>query len=140
MTDIVSKQGKMNNSAEEVFAFLTDFRNLESYIPTGKIHDWEAGDDWCSFSIPQIGGMTLRITDKQEFKLIRVEPEGGGSPFSFRFYVQMKEVGNRDTRIIMTLRAELNAMMRTMFKGQLKKGLDQIIDTLSDFKIPAKSE
>jgi carbon monoxide dehydrogenase subunit G len=140
MTDIVSKQGKMNNSEAEVFAFLTDLRNLENYIPTGKIHDWEAGEDWCSFSIPQIGSMTLRITDKQEFKLIKVEPDGGGSPFSFRFYVQMKEVGDRDTRIVMTLRAELNAMMRTMFKAQLKKGLDKIIDTLSDFNIPSKPE
>ena len=130
----------MTTDEKDLFAFLTDLRNLESYIPTEKVEDWEAEEEWCSFSIPKIGEMTLRIVEKEPYKLIKVEPEGGGSPFSFTFFIQIKEVSEFDTRIKLTLRAELNMMMKGMFQGQLKKGLDQIIDTLSGFQIPPSSE
>lgn len=130
----------MTTNEKDLFAFLTDLRNLESYIPTGKVKDWEAEEEWCSFSIPKIGAMTLRIVEKNPYKLIKVEPEGGGSPFSFKFFIQTKGVSEFDTRIKLTLRAELNMMMKTMFQGQLKKGLDQIIDTLSGFDIPTNKE
>ena len=138
MTDIVSKQGKTTATEEELFDFLADLRNLDSFIPHEKVQNWESDEESCSFNIPQIGQLDLQITAKDPYKLIKVEPKGASSPFSFTFFVQIKQVGENDTRMKLTLRAELNAMMKTMFKGPLKKGLDQIIDTLSGLKLPSK--
>ena len=135
MTDIVSKQGKIAAKDCEIFAFLTDLRNLDQYIPSGKVNDWQSEVDSCSFSIPQAGSISLHITDKNPCKLIRVEPEGK-TPFEFKFFIQIKQVGDNDTRFVLTLRANLNPMMKTMFKGQIQKGLDQIVDSLAGIKLP----
>ncbi|MBT3241507.1 MAG: SRPBCC family protein [Bacteroidetes bacterium] len=139
MTDIVSKQGKIAGSDEDIYSFLTDLRNLDSYIPSDKINDWQSDENSCSFSIPQAGTISLQITDKEPNTLIKVEPQGN-TPFGFKFFIQIKEVAEQDTRFKLTLRAELNAMMKTMFKGQIQKGLDQIVDTLSGMKIPSSPE
>jgi len=140
MTDIVSKQGKIVASEAKLFDFLSDLRNLDSFIPHDKVQNWESDEDSCSFSIPQVGQLSLRITEKEPNKFIRIEPEGGATPFSFTFFIQIKNVAENDTRFKLTLRAELNMMMKTMFKGPLEKGLDQIVDTLSGLKLPTMGE
>lgn len=129
--DIVSKQGRVHTSEQNLFAFLTDLRNLEPYIPRDKVEEWHATEDECTIALPQVGRLTLRITEKEPFRLIRVEPVSGNAPFSFRFYIQIKEAGPLDTRIMLTLRAEMNRMMGSLFQGPVKKGLDQVVDTLS---------
>lgn len=140
MTDIVSKQGSVAASEEELFTFLSDLRNLSTYIPSGKVENWEAKEDTCSFSVPQAGQVKLRITERTPYNTIKVEPDGGGVPFGFKFFIQMKQVAEKDTRIKLTMRAELNVMMKTVIKAPLKKALDQIVDTLSGFTLPTTEE
>lgn len=138
--DIVSKQGQIKASEKDFFFFLSDLRNLDEFIPADKIEDWDASEDECSFTMPKVGSITLQITEKKPYHLIRVEPSGGSSPFGFKFFIQMKEMDAMDTRIKLTLRAELNMMMKTMFQGPIKKGLDQMVDTLSNLDIPTATE
>ncbi len=140
MTDIESKQGKILTNDKELFLFLSDMRNLDSFIPGDKVQNWMSDEDSCSFDVPQVGQLSLRISKKEPNIFIKIEPEGGATPFSFTFFIQIKQVEENDTRIKLTLRAELNMMMKTMFQGQLKKGLDQIIDTLSGLELPTKEK
>ena len=140
MTDIVSKQGQITASEQDLYAFLTDFRNLDDLIPHDKVDEWDSTEDQCTIGLPQVGAITLKITEKEPYSLIKVEPVGGAMPFAFKFFVQMKQVAEQDTRIKLTLRAELNMMMRTMFQGPLKKGLDQIIERLEQFDVPPATE
>ena len=128
--DIESKQGRLNSGAELVFKFLTDLRNLDGFIPSDKVQNWVSTTDSCSFTIPQAGDIRLRITRKEEFRLIKVEPESG-SPVPFAFYIQLHAVDAFDTRIKLTFRSEMNQMMKIMLKSPLQKGLDQIVDTIT---------
>ncbi len=122
-------------SAEDIFAFLTDLTNLDPLIPHDRVKNWHSEPESCSFSAPPAGDITLKITGKEPHHLIKVEPEGS-TPIGFRFYIQLKEVAENDTRFKLTVKAELNAFMKGMIKPQLQKGLDQIVDTLSGMEIP----
>jgi carbon monoxide dehydrogenase subunit G len=136
MENIESKQGKIAASAETVYNFLSDLRNLDSLIPEDKVQDWTSTEDSCSFSVPQAGNIQLKLTKKEPFKLIRVEPEGSGPMgIGFSLYIQMMEVGEMDTRIKLTFRAQMNSMIKMMVAGPLKKGLDQIVDTVENIRI-----
>jgi len=139
MTDIESKQGRMHTDEQSFFAFLTDLRNLDTFIPKDRIEDWHSEEDRCSFSVPQVGQIQLKITKQTPHNLICIEPDGT-TPFPFKFYIQMKQLSDEDTRFKLVIRADLNIMMKSMIKGPLKKGLDQIVDSLSGIKIPAKEE
>ena len=136
MENIESKQGKIAASAETVYNFLSDFRNLDSLIPADKVQDWTSTEETCSFSVPQAGNIQLKLTEKEPFKLIRVEPEGSGiMGMGFSLFIQMMEAGEMDTRIKLTFRAEMNPMIKMMVAGPLKKGLDQIVDTVENIRI-----
>ena len=129
MENIESKQGKVNTSAEKVFNFLTDLRNLDSLIPQDKVQNWQSAEDTCSFTVAQAGDIQLKISDKQPFSMIKVDPEGK-TPIGFSFYIQLKELGEDDTRIKLTFRAEMNTMMKMMIKSPVQKALDKIVETL----------
>ncbi len=139
MENIESKQGKVNTSAEKVFSFLTDLRNLDSLIPQDKVQNWESSEDTCSFSIAQVGDIQLRISQKEPNTLIKVEPEGK-TPIGFSFYIQLKEISEIDTRIKLTFKAEMNTMMKMMIKSPVQKGLDQIVDTLGRLPISSLNQ
>lgn len=138
--DIVSKQGQINTNEKDLFLFLTDLRNLEDYIPKDKVDEWEATEDTCTIGMPQVGSITLKIAEKTPHSLIKIDPVSGNTPFSFSFFIQIKQIEEQDTRIKLTLRADLNFMMKSMFQGPIKKGLDQIVDVLSNFDVPPATE
>jgi carbon monoxide dehydrogenase subunit G len=129
MENIESKQGKIIASIDSTFEFLSDIRNLDSYIPSDKVQNWTSTEDSCSFSISQVGEVNLRVTKKEAPTLIKIEPEGK-SPIDFAFFIQLMEVSETECRIKLTFRADLNPMMKMMIKKPLQKGLDQVIDTI----------
>lgn len=139
MENIESKQGRIRANKEMVFNFLTDLRNLDKLIPPDKVQNWRSSENSCSFSIPQAGEIELGITKKEAFKLIKIEPIGT-SPMGFTLYIQLMEVGPMDTRIKLTFRAEMSNMVKTMVGGPLKKGLDQIVDTVENIPLGATNQ
>ena len=139
MENIESKQGRINASAEKVFNFLTDLRNLDSLIPQDKVQNWKSTEESCSFTVSGAGDIQLRISERNPFHLIKVEPEGK-APIGFSFYIQLKELGEDDTRIKLTFRAEMNTMMKMMIKSPVQKALDQIVETLGNLPLESLNQ
>ena len=54
------------------------------------------------------------------------------SPFQFTFWVQLKEVSASDTRLRLTLHAQIPLMLRLMLKGKIQKGLDEMAERLAN--------
>ena len=73
----------------------------------------------------------LRIAEKVENKHVKIVGDGGNVPIDFSFWIQLKEVAERDTRIRMVLHAELNMMMRMMIGSKIQTGLDQAVEGLA---------
>jgi len=69
------------------------------------------------------------------FSFIKISP-AGQVPFKFNFYIQLKQVSDGDTKIKLTIKAELNQMMKMFVKKPLKKGLDEIIDKITQMSFP----
>ncbi len=65
-----SRSGNLSCTSVEVFDFVTDIRNFEQFIPSGKIHNWKAGKETCSFSVSMVGTVTVRIADKEPYNKV----------------------------------------------------------------------
>ena len=63
--------------------------------------------------------------------------ENGALPFDFTLWIQVIEKGPYDTRMKITLHAELNMMMKMMLKGKLSKGVNSMAEGLA--KLPYAS-
>lgn len=128
----VSNIGKIQASDEAVYTFLSDFTNLEGFIPKDKLKDFQATPDSCKFSVPGMGEATVDILDREPFKTIKIGSQNAG-PVPFFFWIQLKQVAPGDTRIRLTLHAELNMMMKMMVGKKIKPGLDALVEKMEVF-------
>lgn len=124
-----SRVGKIKQSADVIFRWFSDFRNFSSFVPADKIKNWQATAEECHFTIDMVGDTGLKIVEKEEGKLIKITAIGD-NPYHFFFWIQLKEVAPYDTRIKLTLKIDLNPMLRMMAAKPIQTFLDGMIDHL----------
>lgn len=148
MTKIESDIFQINSTIGGVYAFLSDFKRVGAMVSVAqqlgqgskemaqisdKIDNLQFDQDSCSFNVKGLGEMGLKIIEKQEPKLIKMDGDGR-IPFDFNLWIQLLENGPYDTRLKITFQADLNVMMKMLLKGKLEKGINQLADGLS--KLP----
>lgn len=140
MTTYESDVKTISSSGEVVFNILsnlTNFSNLQNMNPDAQgkmsemLKDIEFDADSCRFSVEGIGRVGFRITEREPFKTIKLEAEN--SPIAVNGWVQLVEVSENDTRLKLTLKAEMPMMIKMMADGKLKKGINTIADALVQF-------
>ena len=124
-----SKQQQINHPAALIFPIISRMDLMTPAIQD-KVEEWEATEDSCSFKVKGMK-VCLRIAEKVENKHVKIVAGEGGLPVDFSFWIQLKEVAERDTRIRMVLHAELNMMMKMMLGSKLQSGLDQAVEGLA---------
>ncbi len=127
MTDFVSEVKTIPYSGERVFTMLADLTNLERVkdrIPQDKIKDFEFDKDSCSLSVDPVGKITFRIIEREPHKTVKFETTN--SPVPLTVWIQLKEVAPDDTRMKMTVRAELNPFIKSMVSKPLQEAVDKL--------------
>ena len=146
-TRVVSDVQKINSAIADVYAFLSDFSKIGKLIETArqmgagnqmpeladKIEDVRTTEDTCTFMVKGVGEMGMKIVEREEPKLIKLEGDGR-LPFESQVWIQLLDNGPYDTRLRITAEAELNMMMKMLLKGKLEKGINQLAEGLA--KIP----
>ena len=51
-------------------------------------------------------------------------------PMDANMWIQLKQVSQQDTRIKLTIKAEIPMIFKMMFEKKLQQGLDQAVDML----------
>ncbi|WP_346855350.1 hypothetical protein [uncultured Draconibacterium sp.] len=141
----VSQVKEINHNQQVVFNYLANFENLSTYLNSGliekitekvpqiKITDFESDQDSCKFNITGLGVAEIKIVNREPFKTIKVE-SSGGLPLSFTFWIQLMPIDQYNTKMRLTLHAEMSMMIKMMAGSKLEEGIDQLADTLS--KLP----
>ena len=131
MTKYESRIGKLDTSGEKAFGFLSDFRNFSRFIPADKIKEWEASAEQCKFSVDGIGKAGLKIIEKEPNKLVKISGDGTAG-LEFFFWIQIKEIEKNDTRIKLTIKADLNPMMKMVAAKPLKSFVNLMINKIEE--------
>ncbi len=129
MTTIESRIGKIEEKDETIFQFLSSFRNLEHLVPQDKITDWQATEDSCQFTLTGIGAVGLKIVEKEPHKVIKYSGDNLAT-VDFNLWIQMKQVDEKDTRVKITFKAELNPVLNTLAKKPLQEFVNILVDKL----------
>ena len=141
----VSEVKVIEQNQQVVFNYLSNFENLSTYLNSGliekitekvpqiKITDFESDRDSCKFNITGLGLAEIKIVNREPFKTIKVE-SSGGLPLSFTFWIQLMPVTEYQTKMRLTLHAEMSMMIKMMAGSKLQEGINQLADTLS--KLP----
>ncbi len=127
-----SRVGKIQSNSKAVYTFLNDMRNFEQFLPEGKVDNWLAEEDNCSFSVSPVGEAKIRIVDREPY--IQLKYEGNGlNNTNFWLWVQLKELSDNDTRVKITLKADIKPMIKMMASGPLKDFLEKLVKGMEEF-------
>jgi len=132
MTDFISEIKTIPYGNRIVFETLADLNNLEKLkdrIPSDKIEDFTFDSDSCSFSIQPVGKIRFSIVDREPLKTIKFTADQ--SPVGVNMWIQLKETGEQETKMKLTIKAELNPFLKPMLSKPLQEGINQIADMLA---------
>lgn len=132
MEKFESRIGKLKASEENVFLFLADFNNFKQFIPGDQISNWQSDQETCSFTIGGVGDVSLRIIEKEPYKLIKING-GGMAKVEFFLWIQLKQLEEKDTRVKITLKADLNPMIKMVAAKPLKQFLEILVGHMENF-------
>ncbi|MBE6301186.1 MAG: SRPBCC family protein [Parabacteroides distasonis] len=132
MTEFVSEIKAIPFNEDRIFNMLSDLSNLEKVkdrIPQDKIQEFEFDKDSCSFSVTPVGKITFQIVEREPYKTVKFTT--ANSPIPLYLWIQLKQVQENDTRIKLTVRAELNPFLKQMVSKPLQDALDKISTVLA---------
>jgi hypothetical protein len=119
-------------SQQAVYDNICDLRNLEKVrdrVPEDKINDFSFDQDTVSISVAPVGQLQLRICEREEPKCVKFETVQ--SPVPFHVWVQVLPVDENNSKMKVTVKAELNPFIKSMVEKPLQEGVEKIADALA---------
>lgn len=122
-------------SAQQIYRVLSDMRSLDrvkDLIPKDKVQEMDIEPDRVRLKVDGLAQkITIAIVDRIENDTVKFGLEG--IPMAGNFWIQLKEVSPTDTRIKLTVKADIPFMFKLMVEKKMQTGLDQAADMLAQF-------
>ena len=122
-------------SAAQIYHVLSNMQSLErvkDLIPKDKVQEMEIESDRIRMKVDGLGQkITIAIVDRIENDTVKFGMEG--IPMDANLWIQLKELSPVDTRIKLTVKADIPMMFKFMIEKKLQTGLDQAADMLAQF-------
>ena len=132
MTDFISEVKTIPHNDDKIFAMLSDMSNLERVkdrIPQDKIKDFTFDTDTCSFTVDPVGSIQFQIIEREPNKTIKFSTTN--SPVPLHMWIQLKQVAENDTKLKMTVRADLNPFIKPMVSKPLQDAVEKISEIIA---------
>ena len=117
---------------QAVYNNISDLTNLEKVrdrVPEDKINDFSFDQDTVSLNVAPVGQLKLRICEREEPKCVKFETVE--SPVPFNVWVQVLPVDENNSKMKVTVKAELNPFIKSMVEKPLQDGVEKIADALA---------
>ena len=137
MTKFESSIKQIPYPVEDVYRNISDLSNLERVrdrIPEDKLNSFSFDQDSVSVNVAPVGDLKLRIIEREENKCVKFE--GVQTPLPFNLWIQVLPVSETESKMKVTVQADIPFMLKGMVAGPLQDGVDKIADALS--KVPFK--
>ena len=117
---------------EAVYRNISDLSNLEKVkdrVPEDKIKDFSFDEDTVTLNVQPVGELKLRICEREEPKCVKFETVQ--SPVPFNVWIQVLPVDEQNSKMKVTVKAELNPFIKSMIEKPLQEAVEKIADALA---------
>ena len=132
MTKFESSIKQIPYPVEDVYRNISDLSNLERVrdrVPQDKLQDFQFDSDSVQVSVSPVGTIKLRICEREENKCVKFETEQ--SPLAFNLWIQVLPVDAANSKMKVTVKADIPFMLKGMVSGPLQDGVEKIAEALS---------
>ena len=140
---------QVNAPVERVYAVLSDMERLRPMIEVAqnnemfkekvreagqdpavleKLKDLTLSTDRIAFTAPMVGEVALAIVEREQDRCVKFQTER--SPIEANLWIQVLPVTETTSKMRVTIKADLNPMVKMMVGSKLEKGIDQFADML----------
>jgi len=132
----------VNNNQEIIYNYLSNFENISKYVNEGlldklseqvpqiRISEFESDADSCRFQVSGMGETEIRIAEREPHKTIKII-SSGKMPVEVKFWIQLLPVSAYETKMRLTLEAEMSMMIKMLVGRKLEDGINRIADVLA---------
>jgi carbon monoxide dehydrogenase subunit G len=127
MTDFVSEEQTIPYAGADIYGVLSDLRNLDKIkdkIPQDAVRDFSYDRDSCSVSVEPVGSIKFNIVEREPETAIKFEAEQ--TPFALNLLIQLEPSTANETKMKLTVRADLNMFIKPMLSKPLQQAVDKI--------------
>ena len=117
---------------QAVYDNISDLRNLEKVkdrIPEDKVNNFTFDEDTVGLNVQPVGELKLRICEREEPKCVKFETVQ--SPVPFNVWIQVLPVDEQNSKMKVTVKAELNPFIKSMVEKPLQEAVEKIADALA---------
>lgn len=132
LTKIESEIVEINNSAENIYNYLSDFKNFEKLMPE-QVTNWTSTSDECSFSIKGMATIGMKIIEKTPFSKITIN-SNGKVPFEFQLFVFITEKDATNSVGQLIFESDLNPMLKMMVVKPLGNFFNMLAHKMKSIK------
>ena len=132
MTKFESSVKQIPYPVEDVYRNISDLNNLERVrdrIPEDKLNSFSFDSDSVSVNVAPVGDLKLRIIEREENKCIKFETVQ--SPLPFNLWIQVLPVSATESKMKVTVQADIPFMLKGMVSGPLQDGVEKIAEALA---------
>ena len=129
MLELESRTCIANGNQEQVFAFVSDFRQMGEVLPEEIMKGVEASETDCSFDFSGLGRIGLKISERKPFSLVAITGTQN-TPATFILKISLSPVSENQTKLNFYLQAGLNMWLEMMAKDPLQQFLDMLADKM----------
>lgn len=141
-TKYVSDIKIISNNQETIYNYLSNFENLSKYVNEGllgkmteqipqiQISNFVSDADSCRFQISGMGLAEIRIVDREPHKTIKIS-SSGSMPVNIVFWIQLLPVSAYETKLRLTLDADMSMMIKMLVNKKLEEGINRLADMLA---------
>ena len=134
MTRYESKITDIAANEEAVFDVLSDLNNLSKFVDNipqnDQIKNIKCETDSICITVNPVGEIGMRIIERAPNSTIKFVSEK--SPVSFTMWIQLKQVAENDTKLKITLDADLNIFLKGMVGNYLQNFVDMLAEKLAE--------
>jgi len=126
---IESKVGRLRAEDSRIYDFLSNCNNFQQFASDEKVQNWQSDNESCSFSVKGAGEVSFCIVERRPNELVKFSIENAQAENMF-LWVQLKSPAYGDTRVKLTVKLDVNPVVRMFISKPLQQGLDKIVETL----------
>ncbi|MBE0677271.1 MAG: hypothetical protein IH592_00765 [Bacteroidales bacterium] len=127
-----SRRGEVPCGDADLYAFLTDMRNLQTVVPDGLLTDWQATEDHCSFKIEKAGRITVSLSEALPHSMITYDAETFLTG-KMSIQVSIEYISGMRSAFHITAGVNMNPILKMMVGDSAGRYLDSLIDAIEAY-------
>lgn len=128
--EIVTNEVIIENSDQNIFNFITDFKNFTNLLPD-NVRQWNSDTNSCSFLLMNVAQINISIADQTPFSKVVL---AGNSNVGVKLNVDLNiyKISESQTKVGFAGIAEFPNIFKNVILGPISKTLDDILEKLKE--------